>query len=251
MAPKRSFRLRPAAGAIFFRKNIFAPAGVRFASCFVLPSKAWKVDRLEGGKFRGMTDTSNINREGAGPGGRNVNGPAPDLHAWFVREVLPLEAALRGYLRNNRQGSADIADLLQDIYVRVYEAACVERPVSTKAFVFATAHNLLVNRVRREKIVPLTTVENLEALGVASDAPGPDETTIAREELRRVQSALDQISPRSRQAIVLRQVEGLTRREIAQRMDVTERAVKFYLSLGMRALAAILFGDAPPPRGKP
>jgi RNA polymerase sigma-70 factor (ECF subfamily) len=196
-------------------------------------------------------DNSKINREGAGLGGQNVSGPTPDLHAWFVREVLPLEAALRGYLRNNRQSSADISDLLQDIYVRVYEAARIERPVSTKAFVFATAHNLLVDRVKREKIVPLTTVENLEALGIASEAPGPDETTIAREELRRVQDALDKIGHRSKEAIVLRQVEGLTRREIAQRMDVTERAVKFYLSLGMRALAAILFGDTPPPRGKP
>lgn len=121
--------------------------------------------------LRGTMDK--INREGAGLGGQNVSGPEPDLHAWFVREVLPLEAALRGYLRNNRQSSADISDLLQDIYVRVYEAARKERPVSTRAFVFTTAHNLLVNRVKREKIVPLTAVENLEALGIASEAPAP------------------------------------------------------------------------------
>lgn len=179
-----------------------------------------------------------------------MSGRTPDLHAWFVQEVLPLEAALRGFLRHNRQSSADIADLLQDIYVRVYEAACVERPASTRPFVFATAHNLLVDRMRRQKIVPLEAVENLEALGVAADAPGPDETTIAREELGRVQSALDRIAPRSKEAIVLRQVEGLSGREIAVRMGVTEGTVKLHLSMGMRALAAILHGEPAPPRGR-
>lgn len=197
-----------------------------------------------------MADTSETDREGAGLGGQNVSGRMPDLHAWFVREVLPLEAALRGYLRNNRQSSADIADLLQEVYVRVYEAARKELPKSTKSFVFTTAHNLLVNRIRREKVVPLATVENLEALGIAADAPGPDETTIAREELRRVQAALDQIAPRSKEAIVLRQVEGLSGREIALRMGVAEKTAKRHLSLGVRALAAILYGDSTTPRGE-
>ncbi len=197
-----------------------------------------------------MADTSETNREGAGLGGQNVSGPAPDLHAWFVREVLSLEAALRGYLRNNRQSSADIADLLQDIYVRVFEAARVELPVSTKSLVFTTAHNLLVDRMRREKVVPLAAVENLEALGIAAETPGPDETTIAREELRRVQAALDQIAPRSKEAIVLRQVEGLSGREIALRMGITEKTVERHLSMGVRALAVILYGQLSTPRGK-
>lgn len=198
-----------------------------------------------------MADMSETNFEGAGPRARDVSEPVPDLHAWFVREVLPLEAALRGYLRNNRQGSAEIADLLQDVYIRVYEAARIELPASTKSFVFATAHNLLVDRMRREKVIPLSTVENLEALGIAADAPGPDQTTIARDELRRLQAALDQIAPRSKEAILLRQVDGLSGKEIALRMGVTEKTVKFYLGLGMRALAAILYGEPRKPRGNP
>jgi RNA polymerase sigma-70 factor (ECF subfamily) len=195
-----------------------------------------------------MVETTN--RESVGPGGLDASARAPDLHAWFVREVLPLEAALTGFLRNNRQGKTDIADLLQGVYVRVYEAACTQLPTSTKSFVFTIAHNLLVDQVRREKVIPLSTVENLEALGIAAETPGPDETTIAREELRRVQAALDRVSPRSREAIILRQVDGLSRREIAARMGITEKTVKRHLNLGVRALAAILYGETPLPREK-
>jgi RNA polymerase sigma factor (sigma-70 family) len=198
-----------------------------------------------------MPDMPETSREDAGPNSQNTRTGVPGFHAWFVREVLPLEAALTGFLRNNRQSRADVADLLQDIYVRVYEAARAELPTSTKSFVFTIAHNLLVDRIRRDKVVPLSTVESVEALGIAAEAPGPDETTIAREELGRVQAALDHVSPRSREAILLRQVEGLTRREIAARMGIAEKTVKRHLSLGVRSLASILYGDSAKPRCKP
>ena len=53
-------------------------------------------------------------------------GAGEDLSAvrdWFIREVLPLEAILMRFLRQNLRNPADIADLRQEVYVRVYEAA--------------------------------------------------------------------------------------------------------------------------------
>ena len=84
-----------------------------------------------------------------------------------------------------------------------------------KPFVFTTARNLLIDRVRREQIVPIEAVADLDALGIAADEPGPDRSVIAREELRRLQAALDRLPPRCREAVVLQQIEGLSRREIA------------------------------------
>jgi RNA polymerase sigma factor (sigma-70 family) len=169
-----------------------------------------------------------------------------DIDAWFVREVLPLEAALAQYLRHNWRDNAGVADLLQDVYLRVYEAALTERPKSTKAFVFTIAHNLLVDRVRRERVIPLEAAENLEALAVAAaEAPGPEAHTIARDELRVVQAAVDKLPPRARQAFILHHVNGLPVRQIAARMNITERAVTWHLNAGLRALANVLYRDPP------
>lgn len=175
----------------------------------------------------------------------------PDLHAWFVREVLPLEAALTRYLLRYRSNKGDVADLLQDIYLRVYDSARRALPQSTRSFVFVTAHNLLVDRVRREKVIPLETVESIEAIGVAAEIAGAEESLIAREELRRVQAALDALPPRSREAILLRQVNGLSRREIAARMGIAEQTVKWHLNAGVRALADIFYGNSDQQRSKP
>lgn len=192
-----------------------------------------------------MVDTSEAGREG-GRGQTMTN--MLDLHAWFVREVLPLEPALTKYLQKYRSNKSDIADLLQDIYLRVYDSARRELPQVTRPFVFVTAHNVLVDRVRREKVIPLETVESIEALGVAAEAPGVEESIVAREELRRVQAALDELPPRSREAIVLRQVNGLSRREIAVRMGIAEQTVKWHLNAGVRALAEIFYGNPEPKR---
>lgn len=166
-----------------------------------------------------------------------------EVDAWFAHEVLPLEGALIQFLRHNWRNKSDIEDLLQDVYVRVYEAALKELPSCAKPFVFATARNLLINRVRREQVVPIEAVSDLDALSVAIDEPGPDRTAVARDELRVLQSALDKLPPRCREAILLGQMEGLSRREIAQRMGIGEGTVKSYLAEGVSALADAFYAS--------
>jgi len=176
---------------------------------------------------------------------------ASELKAWFVREVLPLEAILMHFLRHNWRDASEIEDLRQEVYARVCEAARKERPDLAKPFVLQTARHLLIDRVRRGHVVPIDAVADLDALGVAMDVPGPDRAVIAREQLRRLQGALDKLSPRVRQVVVMRRIEGLARAEIASRMGITEDTVAEYLAQGMRVLANKLYGETPPPGATP
>ena len=190
-----------------------------------------------------MGETPENNRETAEPRRSGAAMTAPDVKAWFIHEVLPLEAALTSFLQHNWRNRSDIADLRQDVYERVCEAAGRQIPDNTKAFVFRTARNLLINRVRREHVVPIEAVADPEALGLALDMPGPDRSVIARDELRRLQAALDDLPPRCREAIVLGCIEGLSGREIAARMGITEAGVSIHLDNGIRALVDIVYGD--------
>jgi len=189
-----------------------------------------------------MADRPEIDFEGLPGAGEAAR--MDRLKSWFVQEVLPLEAVLIQYLSRGGRSKADVEDLRQELYSRVCAAARNEIPHPARPFVFTIARNLLIDRVRHEQVVPFDTVENLEDLNVAIDEPAPDRVVIARQELRRLQLSLDRLPERFRTAIVLRKVDGLSVREIAQRTGVAEKTVEKHLTEGMRALAHILYRDA-------
>lgn len=187
-------------------------------------------------------------------GTASVTQDAPTLamvKAWFGREILPLEASLMQYLAHNWRNTSDINDIRQEIYVRIYEAALQGFPEKPRQYLFATARNLLVRRVQHERVVPIEAVADLEALNMVSDEPGPDRVAVARDELRRLQVALDRLPPRVRQAVVLGKIDGLSRGEIASRMGVSEGAVAQYLIRGIRSLIEIFYGETPNVRRTP
>src|SRR5687767_4284620 len=116
------------------------------------------------------------------------------LEEWFATEILAHEAALMRYLRRVWPHAADIPDLRQDIYVRVYESARKSRPSLPRAFLFATTRNLLIDRIRRSRIVSIELTQDLESLHVVVDEISPEQVLNARQQLRRLSDALDSLS---------------------------------------------------------
>ncbi|WP_202839151.1 RNA polymerase sigma factor [Luteimonas saliphila] len=164
------------------------------------------------------------------------------LKDWFQREVLPLEGALMRYLRRNWRVEAEVPDLRQDIYVRMYEAACRQVPQNPQSFLFVTARNHLIDRARQASIVSFDQVADLENALPPEEALTPLRVASSREELRRVQAGLDTLPPRCREVIVLRKVQGLSQKETAMQLGVSIKAVEQQTTRGMRTLIDFVLG---------
>ena len=173
---------------------------------------------------------------------------ASQAKQWFVQDVLPLEPMLMHFLHQNWRNKSDLEDIRQEVYALVLAAAETAIPERPKAFVLATARNLLINRVHRERVVTIDSVADLDALGAVADIPGPDRTVIARDSLRRLYAALEDLPPRCREAIVLRRIEGLSRKDIATRMGISEKTVAAHITTGIAVLADLFFNDASEPK---
>lgn len=166
------------------------------------------------------------------------------LRAWFCQEVLPLEAALTRFIRRNWRIEADIPDLRQEVYERVLEGAARGLPLQTKPFVFTVARNHLINCAKRAQIISFEVVADLESSTVAMDVMTPERHLTARDELRRVQAGLDRLPPRCREVVRLRKVEGLSTREVAERLGVGIDTVEQQTVHGMRALVDFMLGGS-------
>ena len=64
---------------------------------------------------------------------------------------------------------------------------------------------------------------------------------IEREELSRLEAAMEQLPARTREAMALAWFEGLNRTQIARRMGVTQRTASEFIAKGTVAVVDILF----------
>lgn len=171
------------------------------------------------------------------------------LDAWFAREILVHEDALVRYLRRVWPNRAEIHDLRQDTYVRIYEAAGKVRPTSPKSFLFTTARHLMSDRLRRGRVVSIEAVGDPDALNVLVDEISPERRLDARQVLKRLAEAFDRLPDRCRQVVWLRRIEELPQKEVAARLGISQKTVEKHVAKGVRLIAEHFYGNGQVQRG--
>jgi len=170
------------------------------------------------------------------------------LDTWFKREILSHEEFLMRFLARVWPHRDELADIRQEAYARVYEAAQKARPQAPKAFLFTTARHLMADRVRRERIVSIRAGGDTEFLSVLVDEISPEQRASANEELVRLARAFDRLSVKCREVVWLRRVKELTQKEVAERLGLSEKTVEKHLRTGARLLAHYTRPNALTPR---
>jgi RNA polymerase sigma factor (sigma-70 family) len=159
-------------------------------------------------------------------------------YRWLASHILPHEGTVRGWIARHVRTLAvtDADDLIQEAYARLWssELPTVE---NARAYFFAVVRNLVLEHARRARIVPMERLGEWESLRIISEEPGPDRQVGARQELDRLRGLLRDLPPQCRRTFELRKFDGLSIRETATQMGITESTVEKHLS---KALAMIL-----------
>lgn len=161
------------------------------------------------------------------------------LVAWVARHVLPAEPSLRRWLRGAFPG-CDVDDVVQETYCRLAAVDDLSRIEEPRRYLFQTARNVVLAELRRQRVVRIDaagSAADMEA-AIAADELSPDRVVGGRWLLARVDALLSALPERARTAIRLRKIDGLSQRQIAERLGVTETVVENDLSRGLRALLA-------------
>jgi RNA polymerase sigma-70 factor, ECF subfamily len=149
-------------------------------------------------------------------------------------------------------GSAhDAEDLTQDVFIRVYgnlSSFDLARG-SFQTWITTLARNLLVDHFRRTKQQRVTdsmdagwdeSEELPMADRLAAAGPSQHDRAAQKEIARMVQEALTRISPELREAVILRDLQDMDYKEIAQVLRIPEGTVKSRISRGRAELARLL-----------
>ncbi|AIC20303.1 MULTISPECIES: sigma-70 family RNA polymerase sigma factor [Pseudomonas] len=151
--------------------------------------------------------------------------PEQSLHALYRDHRSWLESWLR-----QRMGNAwDAADLSQDTFLRVLTSS--QQLVDLReprAYLVTVGKRLLSNFYTRRKLEQ-AYLDALASLPEDS-VPSPEQRWVLLETLQALDELLDGLPPLVRRAFLWSQLEGLGYREIAERLDVSERTVKRYMA---------------------
>jgi len=160
---------------------------------------------------------------------------ADETARWFAAHILPHEADVRGWLRASlRIDNPD--DVIQEAYARMYAHGGFDRVVSGRAWFFAVARNIVLKQMRRDRIVRIDAVAEIDALGIVDYEPSPERAVSGRQELARVQRLIEALPERCRLIFTMRKIDGRPQREIAQRLRVSENVVEKEAAKGLRLI---------------
>jgi len=184
-------------------------------------------------------------RRQQGPGG---NSTASDDHAHFRNVVLPhLDAAynLAHWLTGNRTDAEDVA---QDASLRAFRGIRGFRGGNARAWVLKIVRNTAYSWLRKNRPATVVTVEDLEAVEAAHaklgdpDAETPEAALIAKFDAEQIRVAISALPTPFRETLVLRDIEGLDYREIAEAIEVPIGTVMSRLARARCRLIATIRG---------
>ena len=177
-----------------------------------------------------------------------VESTYPDHAAWFTAEVLPHAAMLRGWLRARFPSLPDLDDIVQEAFARVLRARAEGTVVCPRALLFHTARNLALNQIRHRSYTHPIELTETDLSGVLDDGIGVPEAVAHAEDIQMLIAAIQSLPERCRQVFTLRKIYGLSQKEIAQQLGISENTVEVQGSIGIRKCAEYFqsHGDAPP-----
>jgi RNA polymerase sigma-70 factor, ECF subfamily len=130
----------------------------------------------------------------------------------------------------------DAEDIVQDSFLKAYKAQESFRGSEAKTWMLSIVRNTAMDFLRKYKTgVPLGERED--------DAPNPERALVEQSRREQVRRAISHLEPEFREVIVLREIEGMSYKEIASALSIPMGTVMSRLSRARNLLLVELGGS--------
>jgi RNA polymerase sigma-70 factor (ECF subfamily) len=161
----------------------------------------------------------------------------------FEEVVLPHLDAAFNYARWLTKNDADAEDVVQDAYVRALRFFSSLRGEDARAWLLTIVRNTWYGRFPRRAGLDVTTGADDSPENRADGGPDPEAQMIQQQTVEQVRRALETLPADFREMLVLRELEGLSYKEIAAIVGIPIGTVMSRLARARERLADVLVGD--------
>ena len=151
--------------------------------------------------------------------------PDVELARWFREEVQPYEEKLRAYLRHRFPTISDVDDIVQETYARLFRERRAGKTFEARSYLFPVARNVAFDIFRRSRTIAIGGLGEMAGLGVLEERPDAAEAASHDQELDLLHEAIQLLPERCREIFALRRLQGLSHREIATKLGISENTV--------------------------
>ncbi len=156
--------------------------------------------------------------------------------AWFATELKPHEPLLRAWLKAQFRSAADVDDIVQEAFVRVLRTRAAGEVRSPKALLFVTARNLVLMQLRHREVTRIDALTEDAFAGILDEGADVAAEVARAQELELLTQAIQSLPTRCRQILTLRKIYGLSQREVAREMGISEHTVEAQGTIALRKL---------------
>lgn len=143
---------------------------------------------------------------------------------------LKYRQALWRFLARKHLTRDEVADIVQETYCRVQQSADPQTIRYPKAFLFRVADNIRLNTQKRQRHGIDHDTDEIEALEIATEEPGPYRSIKAQQELAIVRAALQELPPTCRDVFVMNRFDNLSYAQIASELGLSVSMIEKHVS---------------------
>ena len=153
----------------------------------------------------------------------------------FVERLFAHRGALQAFFYRRLRTKSDAPDLVQEVYLRMLRVSDTDSILNPEAYLFAVAGNLLKeNAALDRRQAEAADADEADGSEPLIELGGFDSSLDTTRRVARLQVVLKELPPKCCAAVILQYRHELSYQQIADRLEVSPRMVKKYLTQALR-----------------
>lgn len=157
----------------------------------------------------------------------------PNNAAALSRLLLLERSSLLRLIERILRNRSDAEDVTQSLWLRIQRIEDVPPIANKRAYLFRLATNLAFDRAKAERRHREVFAGSECADDVSDESPLAEKILLDREALGHVRVAIGELSPRCREILHMRRIEGLSANDIASRLGISRQMVMRHVAQAM------------------